>query len=134
MQRLGFVVTPGFPVMSLAALAAFEFANSSIERPFYDVGVLSEAGGRVPSSLGLAIETKRFGSAIFDSVIVTGTMDVVPRAGVSSRSSEKQRRGRAALLPSARGRSSSPKRACSTGAERPHTGARLGIFKRATRT
>ena len=71
MQRVGFVVSPGFPVMSLAALAAFEFANSSVERPFYDVRVLSEAGGRVPSSLGLAIETKRFGSLIFDTVIVS---------------------------------------------------------------
>jgi transcriptional regulator GlxA family with amidase domain len=78
MQRIGFVVSPGFPVMSLAALAAFEFANSSVARPFYDVRVLSEAGGHVPSSLGLAIETKRFGSSMFDTVIVTGTMDIVP--------------------------------------------------------
>jgi transcriptional regulator GlxA family with amidase domain len=78
MQSVGFVVGPGFPVMSLAALAAFEFANSSVERPFYDVRVLSEAGGRVPSSLGLAIETKRFGRSMFDTVIITGTMDIVP--------------------------------------------------------
>src|SRR5258708_796231 len=78
MQRVGFVVGPGFPLMSLAALAAFEFANSSVERPFYDVRVLSEAGGRVPSSLGLAIETKRLGSSMFDTVIITGTMDVAP--------------------------------------------------------
>jgi len=78
MQRVGVVVSPGFQVMSFAALAAFEFANSSVERPFYDVRVLSEAGGPVPSSLGLAIETKRFGSSIFDTVIVSGSMDVVP--------------------------------------------------------
>jgi transcriptional regulator GlxA family with amidase domain len=78
MQRVGFVVGPGFPVMSVAALAVFEFANSSVERPFYDVRVLSEAGGRVSSSLGLAVETKRFGSSMFDTVIVTGTMDIVP--------------------------------------------------------
>jgi len=78
MQRVAFVVSPGFQVMSVAALAAFEFANSSIERPFYDLRVLSEAGGRVPSSLGLAIETKRFGSSIFDTVIVSGSMAVVP--------------------------------------------------------
>src|SRR5882672_516734 len=78
MQRVGFVVGPGFPVMSVAALAAFEFANASVERPFYDVRVLSETGGSVPSSLGLAIETKRFGGSMFDNVIVTGTMDIVP--------------------------------------------------------
>src|SRR5260221_13083217 len=77
MQRVGFVVSPGFQVMSLAALADFEFANSSVEEPFYDVRVLSEAGGRVPSSLGLAIETKRFGSSVFDTVIVSGSIDVV---------------------------------------------------------
>src|SRR5258708_8071898 len=78
MQRVGFVVGPGFPVMSLAALAAFEFANASVERPFYDVRALSEAGGRVPSSLGVAIEPKRFGSSMFDTVIITGTMDIAP--------------------------------------------------------
>jgi len=77
-QRVGVVVSPGFQVMSLAALAAFEFANSSVERPFYDVSVLSEAGGRVSSSLGLAIETKRFGSSIFDTLIVSGSIDIVP--------------------------------------------------------
>ena len=32
MQRVGFVVGPGFQVMSFAALGAFEFANSSVER------------------------------------------------------------------------------------------------------
>ena len=78
MQRVAFVVGPGFPVMSVAARAAFEFANVSVERPFYDVRVLSEAGGRVTSSLGLAVETKRFGGAMFDTVIVTGTMDIIP--------------------------------------------------------
>jgi transcriptional regulator GlxA family with amidase domain len=78
MQRVGFVVSPGFQLMSFAALAAFEFANSTVERPFYDVLVLSEAGGRVPSSLGLAIETKGFGGSIFDTVIVSGSIDIVP--------------------------------------------------------
>jgi hypothetical protein len=29
MLSIGFVVTPGFPVMSLAALSVFEFANSA---------------------------------------------------------------------------------------------------------
>jgi len=31
MQRVAFVVGPGFPVMSVAARAAFEFANVSVE-------------------------------------------------------------------------------------------------------
>jgi transcriptional regulator GlxA family with amidase domain len=78
MQRVGFVVSPGFQVMSIAALGAFEFANSSVEKPVYDIRVLSEAGGRVRSSLGLAIETRRFGSSTFDTVIVSGSIDIVP--------------------------------------------------------
>jgi len=77
MQRVGFVVSPGFQVVSLAALGAFEFANSSVGRPVYDVRVLSDAGGRVPSSLGLAIETKRLGSSMFDTVIICGSVDIV---------------------------------------------------------
>lgn len=77
MQRIGFVVSPGFQVVSLAALSAFEFANSSDKGPAYDVHVLSEAGGSVPSSLGLSIETKRLGSSVFDTVIVCGSMDDV---------------------------------------------------------
>ncbi len=42
MLTVGFVVTPGFPVMSLAALSVFEFANYSAEQKIYDVQVLSE--------------------------------------------------------------------------------------------
>jgi len=55
MQRIGFVVSPGFQVLSLSALGAFEFANSSVRRPVYDVYVLSEAGGGVRSSVGLPV-------------------------------------------------------------------------------
>ena len=32
MLSVGFVVTPGFPVMSLAALSVFEFANVELEQ------------------------------------------------------------------------------------------------------
>ena len=45
MLTVGFVVTPGFPVMSLAALSVFEFANFSAEKQLYDIQVLSEDGG-----------------------------------------------------------------------------------------
>jgi len=76
MQRIGFVVSPGFQVVSLSALGAFEFANASVRRPVYDVRVLSETGGHIPSSIGLAVETKRLGSSFFDTVIVCGSMDV----------------------------------------------------------
>ena len=49
MQRIGFVVLPGFQVMSLAALAAFEFTNKEREKPLYDVRLLSETGGFIRS-------------------------------------------------------------------------------------
>jgi hypothetical protein len=42
MLSIGFVVTPGFPVMSLAALSVFEFANFGAEKTLYDIHVLSE--------------------------------------------------------------------------------------------
>ena len=80
MQRIGFLVSPGFQVVSLSALGAFEFANSSVRSPVYDVRVLSETGGRVPSSVGLAIETKRLGNSVFDTMIVCGSMDVADGA------------------------------------------------------
>jgi hypothetical protein len=45
MKGIGFIVTPGFQVVSLSALGAFEFANSSVPRPVYHIPVLSQTGG-----------------------------------------------------------------------------------------
>ena len=39
MLTVGFVVTPGFPVISLAALSVFEFANYSAGEKLYDIHV-----------------------------------------------------------------------------------------------
>ena len=57
MQRIGFVVLPGFQVMSLAALSVFEFANKEIGEPVYDVHLLSETGGSIHSSIGISVAT-----------------------------------------------------------------------------
>lgn len=78
MLSVGFVVTPGFPVMSLAALSVFEFANSSRARGLYDVRVLSEQGGPIPSCLGTSLETTAFGETHFDTLIIGGNTRVVP--------------------------------------------------------
>jgi transcriptional regulator GlxA family with amidase domain len=78
MLKIGFVVTPDFPVMSLAALSVFEFANLNADPPLYDVEVLSETGGLVPVVLGAKLETKPFGEARFDTVIVGGNTQIVP--------------------------------------------------------
>ena len=67
MLTVGFVVTPGFPVMSLAALSVFEFANYSATKKLYDIRVLSEDGRPVPSASGTSLETTAFGDAHFDT-------------------------------------------------------------------
>jgi len=95
MHRIGFVVSPGFQLMSFAALSAFEFANLSAPRPFYDVQVMSEAGGPVKSSLGLGLETAAFDDAVYDTVIFggdlggsdasPGVVDFVRRSAASAR-------------------------------------------------
>ena len=78
MLTVGFVVTPGFPVMSLAALSVFEFANYSANKKLYDVQVLSEDGMPVPSASGTSLQTTAFGDTHFDTVIIGGNTCVVP--------------------------------------------------------
>ena len=78
MLTVGFVVTPGFPVMSLAALSVFEFANTSTERPLYDVRVLSEHGGPIATCLGTELATTAFGDAHCDTLIIGGNTRIVP--------------------------------------------------------
>lgn len=75
MHRIGFVISPDFQLMSVAALPAFEFANLTTPAPFYDVHVLSETGGLVRSSLGLAMETAAIDSGTWDTVIFGGDLD-----------------------------------------------------------
>ena len=78
MLTVGFVVTPGFPVMSLAALSVFEFANSTMEAKLYDIRILSEDGKPVPSASQMSLETSAFGETHFDTVIIGGNTRVVP--------------------------------------------------------
>jgi transcriptional regulator GlxA family with amidase domain len=68
-QRIGFVISPGFQVMSFAALSAFEYANKVMDEPVYDVHLLSEIGGSVRSSVGISVATEPFDSTIFDTLI-----------------------------------------------------------------
>ncbi|GAU84681.1 GlxA family transcriptional regulator [Bosea sp. BIWAKO-01] len=74
MHRMGFVVSPGFQLMSFAALSAFEFANLSVPSAFYDVRVMSQSGGAVKSSLGLMLETGTFDDAPYDTMIFGGDL------------------------------------------------------------
>ena len=70
MRRIGFVLSPGFQVMSFAALSVFEFANKEMCEPVYDVRLLSETGGLMRSSIGVGVVTEPFDATIFDTLFV----------------------------------------------------------------
>ena len=72
-QRIGFVVLPGFQMMSVAALSVFEFANREIGEPVYDVHLLSETGGSIGSSIGISVATEAFDHTNFDTLMVGGS-------------------------------------------------------------
>ena len=75
MQRIGFVVQPGFQMIGLAAQAVFEYSNRAAGKAVYEIRVLSEDGGPVRSSLGVVLQTERFSGRAFDTLIVLGTED-----------------------------------------------------------
>ncbi len=79
MQRIGFVVSPGFRVMSFAVASVFEFANTEMSEPVYELRLLSESGGSVRSSIGMSIATEPFDDTNFDTLIVgRGTESPTP--------------------------------------------------------
>ena len=78
MLRIGYVLPPGFQMMSLAAISAFELANIAAGKTLYEIQALSEDGGATPSSLGIAVETRPFGAARFDTLLVSGVLQVAP--------------------------------------------------------
>jgi transcriptional regulator GlxA family with amidase domain len=78
MLRTAFVVSPGFQMMGFAAMSVFEMANFTAGRKLYDIHLLSETGGAVPSSLGVAIDTRPFRKPAFDTLIVGGLLEPLP--------------------------------------------------------
>ncbi|MDM0005380.1 GlxA family transcriptional regulator [Variovorax sp. J22G73] len=95
MKRIGLIVFPGFQVLELAVIAAFELANIHAGKPVYKVELLSEEGGLVRSSSGVSADTRRFGTARFDTLLMTGALTLLP-------TSEKMRRYLRASLRNAR--------------------------------
>jgi transcriptional regulator GlxA family with amidase domain len=69
MQEIGFVVYPGFQVMSFAVVSVFEIANTVLGKSGYQVSLLSEKGGLVRAPAGFCVETNAFGSATFDTAL-----------------------------------------------------------------
>ena len=80
MQRIGFVVFPDFQMLALSALSVFEFANRATAKPLYEVELVSESGGMVRSSIGVAVETAAIGRSTYDTLFVAGGLDVTPTA------------------------------------------------------
>jgi len=80
MQRIGFVVPEGFQMIGLAAQAVFEYSNRVAGKGIYEIRVLSENGGAVHSSLGIALQTESFSKRAFDTLIVIGTEDASTNA------------------------------------------------------
>ena len=78
MQRVAFILYPGFQLMGLAAASVFEFANLTVEDPVYEILMVSEEGGLVPNSLGIATQTERWDDATYDTLFVTGYPEVPP--------------------------------------------------------
>lgn len=72
MQRIGFIIFPGFQMMGLAAGSVFEFANLEAGEDIYDVHILSETGGTIRSSTGVTVGSEPFGSTAFDTLLVCG--------------------------------------------------------------
>jgi transcriptional regulator GlxA family with amidase domain len=78
MKHVAVLVFPGFQILDLAAIAAFELANAQLGREFYRVQLLSEDGGPVLSSCGVAVDSRRFAAARADTLVMTGSMTITP--------------------------------------------------------
>jgi transcriptional regulator GlxA family with amidase domain len=76
MKRVGVVVFPGFQILDLAAVCAFEMANVLGNRRTYEVTLLSEQGGLVVSSSGITVQSERFGHPAYDTLLLTGEINI----------------------------------------------------------
>jgi len=75
-MRIGFVIFPGFQMMSLAAASVFEFANVQSGEALYDIRILSETGGPVRSSTGIIVDSTPLGAARLDTMLVCGGVGI----------------------------------------------------------
>jgi transcriptional regulator GlxA family with amidase domain len=78
MRDIAFVVYPGYSVMALAVVTAFEVANMLADEPPYDLHFVSETGGKVKTSSGMMLESEPFTQMPFDTLVVGGPTVLVP--------------------------------------------------------
>ncbi len=74
MLTVGFVVPKRFQIMGLAPASAFELANVTAKERLYELRLLSEHGGAVANSFGVAIETQPLAQQKVDTLIVSGLL------------------------------------------------------------
>ncbi len=75
MQKVGFVVTPGYSTMGFAVITAFEVANLMASEPVYELHLLSEHGGRVQTSAGFDVMTESMVDTQYDLLLFGATME-----------------------------------------------------------
>ncbi|MBB3773435.1 transcriptional regulator GlxA family with amidase domain [Angulomicrobium tetraedrale] len=75
-MRIGLVVGPDFQMIGLSAIAAFEVANKRAGRALYELDVVSEEGGMIPSSAGMQVLTKRLDEGAYDTLIVSAGLEI----------------------------------------------------------
>src|SRR5258708_1674844 len=80
MLRIGLIVPPGFAVLSFAPLSVFEAANMILDKPFYEVQAVSLAGGRIPNSFGMEMDTMRVTDGTFDTLLVGSPPEIRPQS------------------------------------------------------
>lgn len=78
MLTIGFALPPGFQIMGLASVSAFELANITAGESLYDIRLLSEHGGAVPNSFGVPLETRGLQRQRVDTLIVAGLLRPTP--------------------------------------------------------
>ena len=78
MHRIGYLLSDGFQVMTIATQSVFEYANFVMGSPFYALENYSEEGGEVRSSLGMNVSALRMPSPArsrVDTWFVVGVND-----------------------------------------------------------
>ncbi|WP_339443190.1 GlxA family transcriptional regulator [Pseudomonas hunanensis] len=75
MHRVGYLLTEGFQIMSLATQTVFEFANIVAGKAVYRLENFSVGGGTMRSSQGVSVETLPLAApGLADTWMVTGTL------------------------------------------------------------
>src|SRR5882672_6227826 len=80
MLRIGLVLPPRFQVLSFAPISVFEVANVVLGEPLYEVHVVSAAGGRIPNTFGMMIDTEPLESRHFDTLLLGSGTEILPAA------------------------------------------------------